>query len=111
MQIVGGRWEVCLGDGSCVLSFLSFPSACVNLYIMVQLCSPGPGPALFPTDCWPEGALSSLPHVPARSLCKNRPNGLTSQASHCLTYTRVYWKSVYLVLLTQLKIGVFFFIW
>lgn len=24
MQIVGGRWEVCLGDGSCVL-FFYFP--------------------------------------------------------------------------------------
>lgn len=72
MQIVGGRWEVCLGDGSCVLSFLSFPSARVNLYIMVQLCSPGPGPAPFPTDCWPEGALSSPPSVPARSTLQKR---------------------------------------
>lgn len=27
MQIAGGRWEVCLGDGSCVLSFLSLPLA------------------------------------------------------------------------------------
>lgn len=47
MQIVGGRWEVCLGDGSCVLPFLSFPSACVNLCIMVQtaaLAQPGPLP-------------------------------------------------------------------
>lgn len=39
MQIVGGRWEVCLGDGSCVLFLLSFPSACFRLYIMVQILS------------------------------------------------------------------------
>lgn len=53
MQIVGGRWEVCLGDGSCVLSFLSFPSEFFNLSITVQslglglglLPGPGPGPA------------------------------------------------------------------
>lgn len=33
MQTVGGRWEVCLGDGSCVLAFLSFSLAFFNLYI------------------------------------------------------------------------------
>lgn len=43
MQIVGGRWEVCLGDGSCVLSFLSFPLAFFNLYIIVQIRSLSPG--------------------------------------------------------------------
>lgn len=43
MQIVGGRWEVCLGDGSCVLSFLSFPLAFFNLYIIVQIHSLSPG--------------------------------------------------------------------
>lgn len=81
MQIVGGRWEVCLGDGSCVLSFLSFPSACVNLCIMVQTAALAwPGPAPFPADCWPElGPL--LTAAAARPLCKNRPNGLTSLAS------------------------------
>lgn len=43
MQIAGGRWEVCLGDGSCVLSFLSFPSEFFNLYITVQSLGLGPG--------------------------------------------------------------------
>lgn len=53
MQIVGGRWEVCLGDGSCVLFLLSFPSAFFHLYIMVQIlslspASPFPGLVLPP---------------------------------------------------------------
>lgn len=48
MQIVGGRWEVCLGDGSCVLSFLSFPSECFNLYITVREPRPWPWPRPAP---------------------------------------------------------------
>lgn len=64
MQIVGGRWEVCLGDGSCVLSFLSFPFAFFNLYIIGQICSLRPGPPL-PADSGPE------PGPPAPAPCPN----------------------------------------
>lgn len=60
MQIVGGRWEVCLGDGSCVLSFLSFPLAFFNLYIIVRIHSLSPG-------------LSPSRQTPGQSLASSRP--------------------------------------
>lgn len=39
MQIVGGRWEVCLGDGSCVLFFISLSPEFFRLYMMVHILS------------------------------------------------------------------------
>lgn len=69
MQIVGGRWEVCLGDGSCVLFLLSFPSAFFHLYIMVQIlslspASPFPGLVLPPPPppVFTRGKQTSGPH-------------------------------------------------
>lgn len=61
MQIVGGRWEVCLGDGSCVLSFLSFPFAFFNLRVTGQIRSLGPGLAPFPADARPGPGRSPPP--------------------------------------------------
>lgn len=82
MQIVGGRWEVCLGDCSCVLSFLSFPFAFFNLYIMGQICSLGPGLAPFPADSWPEpGAVMPAPSE------NPDPAAWPPLASRLLTYT------------------------
>lgn len=76
MQIVGGRWEVCLGDGSCVLSFLSFPSECFNLYITVR--EPRPWP-------WPRPAPAGSPGPAGPSRGRTGPSAL---ASHLATYTR-----------------------
>lgn len=62
MQIVGGRWEVCLGDGSCVLSPLSLPSAGFNLYITGQ-ARPGRPPADVPPCAGRPGAWAPSPHT------------------------------------------------
>lgn len=81
MQIVGGRWEVCLGDGSCVLSFLSFPLAFFNLYIMVQIHSLSPG--LSPSRPPP-------PPPPAAALAPQTPTRWPHLASRLVTYARVF---------------------
>lgn len=93
MQIVGGRWEVCLGDGSCVLFFLSFPSAFFNLYIMVQI------PSL--------SLASPFPADPGRALGPQKQTtrpGLAPPDIHWTAFEVLKSRSVYLVSLTQLKI-------
>lgn len=51
MQIVGGRWEVCLGDGSCVLFFFSLSPEFFHLCTMVHILS---------LSCFPSGLLLPL---------------------------------------------------
>ena len=67
MEIVGGRWEVCLGDGSCVLSFLSLPLAFFNLYITVHTRSLGPG--LSPSRQTPGRSRASPRLLPSNGHC------------------------------------------
>lgn len=79
MQIMGGRWEVCLGDGSCVLSFLPFPFAFFNLYITGQIHSPGPGLTPYPADSRPESGPGTL--APSEEQTPPRPTLTTIRSS------------------------------
>lgn len=106
MQIMGGRWEVCLGDGSCVLSFLSFPFAFFNLYITGQIRSLGPGLTPYPADSRPEpGPVTLAPSSPPFEKQTQQPRlpspTLTNVRSGVFAFLRS--RSVCLVMLTQGK--------